>query len=90
MIDWVDVRDEEAGAFAAAAEAQPTGRLAVCAGSCGRGNTHPVRGLYDAHRSGAPGLALASRIPSEQIGASALQETHPERPWSIAATSASS
>ena len=79
VIDRVDVRDEEAGAFAAAAEAQLTGRLAVCAASRGPGNTHLVRGLYDAHRSGAPGLALASRIPSEQIGASALQETHPER-----------
>ena len=34
-IDWVHVRHEEAAAFAAAAEAQLTGKLAVCAGSCG-------------------------------------------------------
>ncbi|OLT32946.1 pyruvate dehydrogenase [Actinomadura sp. CNU-125] len=78
-IDWVHVRNEEAGAFAAAAEAQTTGRLAVCAGSCGPGNTHLVQGLYDAHRSGAPVLALASQIPSTQIGTSYFQETHPER-----------
>ncbi|MEU8803369.1 pyruvate dehydrogenase [Spirillospora sp. NPDC048819] len=78
-IDWVHVRNEEAGAFAAAAEAQATGRLAVCAGSCGPGNTHLIQGLYDAHRSGAPVLALASQIPSEQIGSGYFQETHPER-----------
>ncbi|MBO2449010.1 pyruvate dehydrogenase [Actinomadura barringtoniae] len=78
-IEWVHVRNEEAGAFAAAAEAQVTGRLAVCAGSCGPGNTHLIQGLYDAHRSGAPVLALASHIPSEQIGTGFFQETHPER-----------
>jgi glyoxylate carboligase len=53
-IEWVHVRNEEAAAFAAAAEAQLTGKLAVCAGSCGPGNTHLIQGLYDAHRSGAP------------------------------------
>ncbi|MFD5248372.1 pyruvate dehydrogenase [Amycolatopsis sp. NPDC058340] len=78
-IEWVHVRNEEAGAFAAAAEAQLTGRLAVCAGSCGPGNTHLVQGLYDAHRTGAPVLALASHIPSGQIGTGFFQETHPER-----------
>jgi pyruvate dehydrogenase (quinone) len=78
-IDWVYVRNEEAGAFAAAAEAQLTGRLAVCAGSCGPGNTHLIQGLYDAHRTGAPVLALASHIPSGQIGTGFFQETHPER-----------
>jgi thiamine pyrophosphate-dependent acetolactate synthase large subunit-like protein len=44
-IEWVHVRNEEAGAFAAAAEAQLTGRLAVCAGSCGPGDTHLLQGL---------------------------------------------
>ncbi|MER7130273.1 pyruvate dehydrogenase [Streptosporangium saharense] len=78
-IEWVQVRNEEAGAFAAAAEAQITGRLAVCAGSCGPGNTHLIQGLFDAHRSGAPVLALASQIPSPQIGTDFFQETHPER-----------
>jgi pyruvate dehydrogenase (quinone) len=78
-IAWVHVRNEEAGAFAAAAEAQLTGRLAVCAGSCGPGNAHLIQGLYDAHRSGAPVLAIASHIPTEQIGTGFFQETHPER-----------
>ncbi|MBQ6639754.1 MAG: ubiquinone-dependent pyruvate dehydrogenase, partial [Saccharopolyspora sp.] len=77
-IEWVHVRHEETAAFAAGAEAQVTGRLAVCAGSCGPGNLHLINGLYDAHRSGAPVLALASHIPSEQIGTGFFQETHPE------------
>jgi pyruvate dehydrogenase (quinone) len=78
-IEWVHVHNEEAAAFAAGAEAQLTGRLAVCAGSAGPGNTHLVQGLYDAHRSGAPVLALASQIPSAQIGTGFFQETHPEK-----------
>ncbi|MEV7185757.1 pyruvate dehydrogenase [Kitasatospora sp. NPDC093102] len=78
-ISWVHVRNEEAGAFAAAAEAEISGRLAVCAGSCGPGNTHLIQGLYDAQRSGLPVLALASHIPSGQIGTGFFQETHPER-----------
>ena len=78
-IEWVHVSNEEGGAFAAAAEAQVTGRLAVCAGSCGPGNTHLLQGLYDAHRSGAPVVAIASHIQSQEIGMSFFQETHPER-----------
>ncbi len=78
-IEWIHVHNEEAAAFAAGAEAQLTGRLAVCAGSCGPGNTHLVQGLYDAHRSGAPVLALASHIPSAHIGTGFFQETHPEQ-----------
>src|ERR1700751_684980 len=78
-IDWVHVRNEEAGAFAAAAEGQLTGRLAVCAGSCGPGNTHLIQGLYDAHRTGAPVLAIASHIASSEIGTGFFQETLPDR-----------
>src|SRR5207248_8493227 len=78
-IDWIQVRHEEAAAFAAGAEAQLTGRLAACAGSCGPGNLHLINGLYDAHRSMAPVLALASHIPSSEIGTTFFQETHPDR-----------
>lgn len=78
QIKWVHYRHEEAAAFAAGAEAQLTGRLAVCAGSCGPGNMHLINGLYDAHRSNAPVLAIAAHIPSEQIGTSYFQETRPE------------
>ncbi|GAA3080970.1 pyruvate dehydrogenase [Streptomyces roseofulvus] len=78
-IDWVQVRHEETAAFAAGAEAQITGRLAACAGSCGPGNLHLINGLYDAHRSMAPVLALASHIPSSEIGLGYFQETHPDQ-----------
>ncbi|MGW9436555.1 pyruvate dehydrogenase [Streptomyces sp. NPDC055607] len=78
-IDWIHVRHEETAAFAAGAEAQITGGLAACAGSCGPGNLHLINGLYDAHRSMAPVLALASQIPSSEIGLSYFQETHPDR-----------
>jgi pyruvate dehydrogenase (quinone) len=77
-IDWVHVYNEEGAAFAASAEAQLTGRLAVCAGSCGPGNTHLIQGVMDAHRSGAPVLALATQIESRQIGTGYFQETKPE------------
>lgn len=77
-IEWFHVRNEEAAAFAAGAESQVTGNLAVCAGSCGPGNTHLVQGLYDAHRNGAKVLAIASHIPSQFIGSHYFQETHPE------------
>ncbi|MCU1526617.1 MAG: pyruvate dehydrogenase [Frondihabitans sp.] len=78
-IDWIHVRHEEAAAFMASADAQLTGELAVCAGSCGPGNLHLINGLYDAHRSGGPVLAIASHIPAKQIGSSYFQETHPDR-----------
>ncbi len=77
-IDWVHVRHEEAAAFAAGAESQLTGRLAVCAGSCGPGNLHLINGLYDAHRSRTPVLAIAAHIPSAEIGSGYFQETRPE------------
>jgi pyruvate dehydrogenase (quinone) len=78
-VEWVQVRHEEVAAFAAGAEAQLTGRLAACAGSCGPGNLHLINGLYDAHRSMAPVLALAAHIPSGEIGTGYFQETHPDR-----------
>ncbi len=62
-ITWQHVRHEEAAAFAASAEAALTGELAVCAGSCGPGNLHLINGLFDAHRSRVPVLAIAAHIP---------------------------
>ena len=46
-VKWIHVRNEEAGAFAAGAEAQLTGKLAACGGSCGPGNLHLINGLFD-------------------------------------------
>ena len=76
-ITWVHTRHEEAAAFAAGAEAHLTGALAVCAGSCGPGNLHLINGLFDAHRSREPVLALAAHIPRAEIGSGYFQETHP-------------
>ena len=77
-IEWIHVRHEEGAAFAAGAEAHLTGKLAVCAGSCGPGNLHLINGLYDAHRSRVPVLAIAAHIPSIEIGIDYFQATHPE------------
>ena len=77
-IAWLHVRHEEVAAFAAAGEADTTGALAVCAGSCGPGNLHLINGLFDAHRSRVPVVAIAAHIPSAEIGAGYFQETHPE------------
>ncbi|WP_298954984.1 ubiquinone-dependent pyruvate dehydrogenase [uncultured Methylobacterium sp.] len=77
VIEWVHVRHEEVAAFAASGEAQATGELAVCAGSCGPGNLHLINGLYDAQRSRVPVLAIAAHIPSPEIGTNYFQETRP-------------
>jgi pyruvate dehydrogenase (quinone) len=77
-IRWVHTRHEEVAAFAAAGESQATGKLAVCAGSCGPGNLHLINGLYDAHRTRTPVLAIAAHIPSPEIGGGYFQETHPQ------------
>jgi pyruvate dehydrogenase (quinone) len=78
QIQWVHTRHEEAAAFAAGAEAHLTGKLAVCAGSCGPGNLHLINGLYDCQRSRVPVLAIAAQIPGNEIGSGYFQETHPE------------
>jgi pyruvate dehydrogenase (quinone) len=77
-MQWVHVRHEETAAFAAGAEAHLTGKLAVCAGSCGPGNLHLINGLYDCQRSRVPVLAIAAQIPSNEIGSGYFQETRPE------------
>jgi pyruvate dehydrogenase (quinone) len=77
-IEWKHVRHEEAAAFAAAGEAAVTGNLAVCAASCGPGNLHLINGLYDAHRSRVPVVAISAHIPSKEIGGFYFQETHPQ------------
>jgi len=77
-IKWIHVRNEEVGAFAAAAEAELDG-LACCAGSCGPGHVHLINGLYDAHRSHVPVIAIASTIDTGQFGMDYFQETNTTR-----------
>src|SRR6202020_179146 len=73
-IQWVHMRHEEAGAFAAGAEAQLTGRLTACAGSCGPGSLHFINGLYEANRNRAPVILIASQIARQDLGFESIQE----------------
>ena len=75
----IPVRHEATAAFAADTEAHVTGRLPMCAGSCGPGHRHLIEGRYAAHRSRVPLLAIAAHIPSFDIGSGYFQETHPEQ-----------
>ncbi|MEL7208105.1 MAG: thiamine pyrophosphate-binding protein, partial [Actinomycetota bacterium] len=76
-ISFVHVRNEEAGAFAAGADAQVSGRPTAVLGSSGPGSVHLLNGLYDCHRNGAPVFAIATHIPSTEIGTGYFQETAP-------------
>ena len=73
-IAWLGVRHEEAGAFAAGAQAQLTGELGVCMGTVGPGAIHLLNGLYDAKKSHAPVLAICGQVPREEIGSDFFQE----------------
>jgi pyruvate dehydrogenase (quinone) len=74
QIDWVHVRHEEAGAFAAAAEASLTGRLTACAGTCGPGSLHFINGLYEANRNRVPVILIATQIVRQDLGFESIQE----------------
>lgn len=76
-INFIHMRHEESGAFAASAEAQLTGNLACCAGSSGPGHVHLINGLYDAKASDAPVIAFASTCPTSVFGTEYFQETNP-------------
>jgi pyruvate dehydrogenase (quinone) len=73
-IRWVHVRHEEAGGFAAGADALLTGELAACAGSCGPGSLHFINGLFESHRNRAPVVLIASQIVRDEIGFDFPQE----------------
>jgi len=73
-IEWIGVRHEEAGAFAASAQAQLTDDLAVCMGTVGPGAIHLLNGLYDAKKSRTPVLAITGQVPREDIGSDFFQE----------------
>jgi pyruvate dehydrogenase (quinone) len=76
-LQWIHVRHEEAGAYAASMEAELNG-IGCCMGSSGPGHVHLVNGLYDANRSGNPVIAIASTIFTEKMGLDNFQETRPE------------
>lgn len=76
-IKFIHMRHEESGAFAASAESQLTGKIAAVAGSSGPGHIHLINGLYDAQRSDAPVVAIASTCPASMYGTGYFQETNP-------------
>jgi pyruvate dehydrogenase (quinone) len=73
-LEWIGVRHEEAGAFAASAQAQTSGRLGVCMGTVGPGSIHLLNGLYDAKKSHAPVLAVCGQVPLAEMGTDFFQE----------------
>jgi pyruvate dehydrogenase (quinone) len=73
-IEWVHMRHEEAGAFAANAEALLTDNLTACAGSCGPGSLHFINGLYEANRNRAPVVLIATQVVRQDIGFNSIQE----------------
>jgi len=73
-IEFVRMRHEEAGAFAAQGEALLMNRLTAVAGSCGPGSLHFINGLYEANRNRAPVILIASQIVRREIGFEFIQE----------------
>jgi len=73
-IEWISMRHEEAGAFAAQAEAQLADRLTAVAGSCGPGSLHFINGIFEANRNRAPVILIASQIIRDELGFDFIQE----------------
>jgi len=78
-IRFIGVRHEEAGAFAASAQAKLSGRLAACMGTAGPGAIHLLNGLYDAKQDHAPVIAITGQVETGFIGTEYHQEVRLER-----------
>jgi pyruvate dehydrogenase (quinone) len=77
-LTFVQVRNEEAGAFAAGADAMVSGHPTAVLGSSGPGSLHLLNGLYDCDRNGAPVFAIVTHVPGAEIGTEYFQETRPD------------
>ena len=73
-LKFIQVRHEEAGAFAASAQSKLSGQLGVCVGTAGPGAIHLLNGLYDAKHDHAPVLAITGHVETEFIGTDYHQE----------------
>jgi pyruvate dehydrogenase (quinone) len=67
-IRFIQVRHEEAAAFAACGYAKFSGRLGVCLATSGPGGIHLLNGLYDAKCDGQPVLAITGHTFHDLIG----------------------
>src|ERR1700721_2096456 len=78
-IEFVTVRHEEYGVFAAVAEAYFTGNPVVVCGTSGPGVVHLFNGLMDARKEAAPIIAIAGDVESSIIDTSTLEELNPDK-----------
>ena len=76
-IEFIHVRHEEYGVFAAVADAYFTGKPVVVCGTAGPGVTHLFNGLMDARKEGAPIIAIAGDVETKLIDTAALEELNP-------------
>lgn len=84
-IEFIHVRHEEYGVFAAVAEAHFTGKPAVVCGTAGAGTAHLFNGLMDARKEGAPVIAIAGDVETSIMDTSAFEEVNPHKLFDTAA-----
>src|SRR5437868_13456330 len=78
-IRFIQVRHEEAAAFAACSYAKFTGRLGVCVATSGPGGIHQLNGLYDAKLDGVPVLAITGMQYHDLIDTFTQQDVQLDR-----------
>jgi pyruvate dehydrogenase (quinone) len=83
-IEFIHVRHEEFGGFAAVAESYLTGNPVVVCGTAGPGVTHLINALLDARKEGAAVIAIAGDVESKLIDTSALEELNPYKFFEVA------
>ena len=76
-IEFIHVRHEEYGVFAAVAEAYLTGNPVAVCGTAGPGVVHLFNGLMDARKEGAPIIAIAGDVETNVLDTAALEELNP-------------
>jgi pyruvate dehydrogenase (quinone) len=84
-VEFIHVRNEEYGVFAAVAEAYCTGNPVAVCGTAGPGVTHLFNGLMDARKEGAPVIAIAGDVETSLIDTAALEELNPYKFFDTAA-----
>jgi pyruvate dehydrogenase (quinone) len=84
-IEFIHVRHEEYGCFAAVAEAYLTGQPVVVCGTAGAGTAHLFNGLMDARKEGAPVIAIAGDVETSIMDTSAFEELNPYKLFDTAA-----
>ncbi len=84
-IEFVHVRHEEFGVFAAVADSCLTGQPTAVCGTSGPGAAHLINGLLDARKEGAPVIAIAGDVDSAGIDSDIVEELNPYKFFDAAA-----